>query len=254
MPDQDEARFSLMSTFIPGGAGAREVLTGYLAVDAEAGSEAGKPSEDYGKLRLLELPRDSTVPGPGQVNNNFNADPTVSNELNILARGDSQVVRGNLLTLPVGGGLLYVQPVYVQAASGTAFPLLQRVLVAWGDSIGFASTLDGALDQVFGGDSGAEAGDAGTNPDDGTTPPTEEPTGEPTDTPTESPTDGVPPDAAAARASLDLALQQARQALEDSQAALQTSNFAAYGEAQERLSRAVEDAIKAEADLEAAGG
>ena len=49
------------------------------------------------------------------MNNNFVADPDVSNELNILGRGDSQVVRGNLLTLPMGGGLLYVQPVYVQA-------------------------------------------------------------------------------------------------------------------------------------------
>ena len=144
------------------------MLTGYLAVDAEAGNEDGKPSADYGKMRLLELPRDSTVPGPGQVNNNFVADPDVSNELNILGRGDSQVVRGNLLTLPMGGGLLYVQPVYVQARSGTTFPLLQRVLVAFGDDIGFADTLDGALDQVFGGDSGADAGDAGTDPDAGT--------------------------------------------------------------------------------------
>ena len=175
MPDQDEASFSLMSSFIPTGNNARNVLTGYLAVDAEAGNEDGKPSADYGKMRLLELPRDSTVPGPGQVNNNFVADPDVSNELNILGRGDSQVVRGNLLTLPMGGGLLYVQPVYVQARSGTTFPLLQRVLVAFGDDIGFADTLDGALDQVFGGDSGADAGDAGTDPDAGT-PPTDEPT------------------------------------------------------------------------------
>ncbi len=254
MPDQDAARFSLMSTFIPGGSGAREVLTGYLAVDAEAGSEGGKPSEDYGKLRLLELPRDSTVPGPGQVNNNFNADPTVSNELNILARGDSQVVRGNLLTLPVGGGLLYVQPVYVQASSGTAFPLLQRVLVAFGDSIGFSDTLDGALDQVFGGDSGADAGDAGTSPGEE---PADGATEAPTDQPTDEPTDGGTtdtPDQATARASLDRALQQARQALQESQAALQTGDFAAYGAAQDRLTQAVEDAVKAEADLEAAGG
>ena len=47
-------------------------------------------------------------------------------------RGDSDVVYGNLLTLPVGGGLLYVEPVYVQAAAATAFPLLRKVLVAFG--------------------------------------------------------------------------------------------------------------------------
>ena len=75
MPDQDAAKFSLMSTFIPRGENARNVMTGYLAVDADAGNEAGKPSADYGKLRLLELPRDSTVPGPGQMNNNVHVRP-----------------------------------------------------------------------------------------------------------------------------------------------------------------------------------
>ena len=59
-----------------------------------------------------------------------------------------------------GGGLLYVQPVYVQSTEGTRFPLLRKVLVSFGDEIGFADTLDEALDQVFGGDSGANAGDA----------------------------------------------------------------------------------------------
>jgi uncharacterized membrane protein (UPF0182 family) len=67
-------------------------------------------------------------------------------------------VLGNLLTLPVGKGLLYVQPVYVRATGNTAaYPLLQRVLVSFGDQIGFSETLQGALDQVFGGDSGTEA-------------------------------------------------------------------------------------------------
>jgi uncharacterized membrane protein (UPF0182 family) len=243
MPDQDAASFSLMSSFIPTGTNARNVLTGYLAVDAEAGSEDGKPAADYGKMRLLELPRDSTVPGPGQVNNNFVADPTVSNELNILGRGDSQVVRGNLLTLPMGGGLLYVQPVYVQARSGTTFPLLQRVLVAFGDDIGFADTLDGALDQVFGGDSGADAGDAGTDPDAGTPPPTDAPTETPADPGTDTGTE------ATARADLDRALQQAKEAIADSQSALATGDFGAYGEAQKRLDTAVQNALEAEARL-----
>ncbi|WP_315097281.1 UPF0182 family protein [uncultured Cellulomonas sp.] len=250
MPDQEQASFSLMSSFIPTGTNARNVLTGYLAVDAEAGNEDGKPSENYGKMRLLELPRDSTVSGPGQVNNAFVADPDVSNELNILGRGDSQVVRGNLLTLPMGGGLLYVQPVYVQARSGTTFPLLQRVLVAFGDDIGFADTLDGALDQVFGGDSGADAGDAGTDPDAGTPPtadpsadPTAEPTAEPTAPSTEAPTDG------SARADLERALQDANDAIDESQAALAAGDFTAYGEAQERLDAAVQAALDAEARL-----
>ena len=78
--------------------------------------------------------------------------------LNLLSQQGSQVIKGNLLTLPVGGGLLYVQPVYVQSSSGTQYPLLRKVLVSFGDKIGFADTLKEALNQVFGGDSGATTG------------------------------------------------------------------------------------------------
>jgi uncharacterized membrane protein (UPF0182 family) len=193
------------------------------------------------------------------MNNNFSSNPDVSNELNILARGDSQVIRGNLLTLPVGGGLLYVQPVYVQAASGTQFPLLQRVLVSFGDEIGFASTLDEALDQVFGGDDGTAAGDAGNEiapPDtgdagtgdvgDGTTTPAT-----PAPTPTEGADAGGSADAATR---LTQALDAANQAIADGQQALADGDFAAYGEAQERLQRALDDALAADQELNGSGG
>ena len=82
----------------------------------------------------------------------------VATSLSLLRQGGVDVVLGNLLTLPVGKGLLYVQPVYVRATGNTAaYPLLQRVLVSFGDQIGFSETLQGALDQVFGGDSGTQA-------------------------------------------------------------------------------------------------
>jgi uncharacterized membrane protein (UPF0182 family) len=258
---QDDPSFSLTSTFIPQG-GAREVLTGFLAADAEAGDQDGQPSESYGKLRLLELPRNSTVSGPGQVQNQFNSDPTVSRELNLLRQGDSTVLNGNLLTLPVGGGLLYVQPVYVQSSTGTQYPLLRKVLVAFGDTVGFADTLGEALDQVFGGDSGADVGeepvDVGpTAPDDGavdpgtepepTTEPTTTPSAEPT--PTEEPTAPVAPDAATARQQLDQALADADAAFTDGEAALAAGDFAAYGEAQERLQAAIRAALAAEQAL-----
>jgi len=256
MPGQEAPSFSLTSTYIPAG-GTREVLTGFLAADAEAGSEKGKPAAGYGKLRLLELPRNSTVPGPGQVQNNFDADPDVSTTLNLLAQGNSSVKHGNLLTLPVGGGLLYVQPVYVQSSSGTQIPLLQKVLVAFGDTIGFADTLGEALDQVFGGDSGVDVGvetpDTGpTAPEPGGTEPgTETPTPTPTATPSEpAPTDSASPDAGTPRQRLDAALSDANAALQEGQAALTAGDFAAYGEAQEKLQTALEAAIAAEAELE----
>ncbi|QTE30025.1 UPF0182 family membrane protein [Pengzhenrongella sicca] len=258
MPGQDEPAFSLTSTYIPAG-GSRNVLTGFLAADAEAGNVEGEPAESYGQLRLLELPRNSTVPGPGQVQNNFDADPDVSTTLNLLAQGNSSVINGNLLTLPVGGGLMYVQPVYVQSSSGTQVPLLQKVLVAFGDTIGFADTLGEALDQVFGGDSGVDVEDGAATgpvaPSDGTDPGTDTGTSTdaPTTEPTTAPTDGASApavDAGTARAQLDTALRDANSAIQEGQAALTAGDFAAYGEAQTRLQTALEAAIAAEAALE----
>ncbi|MFM9877365.1 MAG: UPF0182 family protein, partial [Rhodoglobus sp.] len=170
VPGTDQPAFTLYSTYIPNASGdsSRNVLTGYLAVDSDAGP-------NYGKLTLLTLPKQTTVPGPGQVETNFKTDTEVANQLALLQRGETEVKLGNLLTLPVGGGLLYVQPVYVQATSGTIYPLLRKVLVSFGDQIAFEDTLDQALDTLFGGDSGAVAGDGSvptgpTTPTDPTTP------------------------------------------------------------------------------------
>lgn len=156
MPNVSKPIFSLTSSFIPGGGSRREILTGFLSADSDAGNEAGKIGENYGKLRLLQLPKNTTVPGPGQAQNNFNSNADVSKELNLLSSGSSRVQRGNLLTLPIGGGLVYVQPVYVQSTGSTSFPLLKKILVAFGDKVGFANTLDEALNQIFSGDSGVD--------------------------------------------------------------------------------------------------
>ncbi len=227
MPTQDSAAFSLTSAFILGGQTGRQILTGFLAADGDAGSESGKIADSYGQLRLLELPRDLTMPGPGQVQNIFNANPEVSRELNLLQQQASQVLRGNLLTLPVGGGLLYVQPVYTQSSTGTQVPLLHRVLVAFGEKVGFAATLDEALNQVFEGDSGAETGDSGTRPDD----------------------EGETPSVGTAEEQLRDALTRASQAISDSEAALALGDWTAYGRAQAALDAALQDAITAEAEI-----
>ncbi|HEX7590025.1 MAG TPA: UPF0182 family protein, partial [Demequinaceae bacterium] len=234
MPGQEAPTFSLTTTFIPGGNSNRNVLTGFLAVDSETGSVAGAPSADYGKLRLLELPRDTTVLGPGQMQNAFNSNTSAQNVLNLLRQGETDVKSGNLLTLPVGGGLLYVQPVYVQSSKGTQFPLLRKVFVAFGDSVGFADTLDEALDQLF--------GRQVTPPNPGTTDPgtTSPGTTSPGGTTTTGPT-------AEALAALHQALADAQAAIIDGQAALATGDFAAYGEAQARLQAALQAAVDAEA-------
>ena len=149
IPGQSKPTFSLYTPFVP--RGGRENLTALAIVNADAG-------DDYGKITVLQLPRSTNVPGPSQVASNFEAKPEVATSLSLLRQGGADVVLGNLLTLPVGKGLLYVQPVYVRATGNTAaYPLLQRVLVSFGDQIGFSETLQGALDQVFGGDSGTDA-------------------------------------------------------------------------------------------------
>lgn len=235
VPGTDEPAFTLYSTFIPrtgSAGGSQNILTGYLAVNADAG-------DDYGKLTLLTLPKDDTVPAPGQVQAQFNSDDVVANQLNILERGGStNVIRGNLLTLPVGGGLLYVQPVYVQATGGTSYPLLRKILVLFGDEIAFEDTLDAALDKIFGGDSGADAGDGDVPVDPGTDPGTEEPgTEEPG---TEEPGTGVVDEAA-----LQEALADYQAALEDREAAYASNDLVAAAEADARMQDAIERAIAA---------
>lgn len=236
-----EPNFSIYSTYIPAaeGEGQRDILTGYLAANANAGSKDGVVAEGYGTLKLLTLPKGNTVPGPGQVQNSFTTDSQVSNLLNILRQGESQVISGNLLTLPLGGGLLYVQPVYVQASSGTSFPILQKVLVSFGDQIAFEDTLDQALDSLFGGNSGAQAGDGDVPVGEGETPATDGATdgGE-----TTAPSAG----SATQSAAMQAALQAMQQAIADRDQAMKDGDWAAYGEADQRLRAALEQAIQAE--------
>jgi uncharacterized membrane protein (UPF0182 family) len=209
MPGSDKPAFTLTTPFVP--RGGRENLSAFAVVDSNYGP-------NYGKMTVLQLPRSTNVAGPSQVASNFEAKPEVANSLSLLRQGGADVVLGNLLTLPVGGGLLYVQPVYVRATANTsAYPLLQKVLVSFGDVIGFDNSLKGALDQVFGGNSGTSS----------------------SGTPTTSNTDN-------ASADLRSALENARQAIADGNAALAKGDFAAYGRAQDRLKAALAAAIAAE--------
>ncbi|MFJ4997568.1 UPF0182 family protein [Microbacterium sp. NPDC088619] len=236
MPGQDSPRFSMFSTFIPsatGSGGNRDVLMGYLAVDSDAGSEAGVKAEGYGQLRMLEIDTDTTVPGPGQVQNTYNSDTSVVPQLNLLQQGESEVLYGNLLTLPVGGGLLYVQPVYVQSSEGTKLPRLQKVLVAFGDKVAFEDTLTAALDTLFGGDAGAAGGDDQVEPT------------EPDPDTGEVPTEPTAPTDVEAEA-----LAAAQQALTDREAALKEGDLTKFAEADKRLT----DAVNTLLGLEASSG
>jgi uncharacterized membrane protein (UPF0182 family) len=233
VPGTDAPAFTLYTTFIPRASAnsSSSILNGYLTANSDYG-------DDYGKLTLLELPSQDTVPGPGQVQANFSSDTVVANQLALLRQGDTSVKLGNLLTLPVGGGLLYVQPVYVQATGETSFPLLRKVLVAFGDQIAFEDTLDLALDKLFGGDSGAEAGDGGTS----TTP---DPTATPDPTGTPDPTDTAQPSDPSGNTELADALADAKTALDKRTAAYAANDLVAAAQADEELVAALNRALAA---------
>ena len=205
LPGAKQAAFSLTTSFVP--RGNRQNLTGFAVVNSDNGP-------DYGKITVLQLPRSTNISGPSQVASNFEAKPEVAAALSLLRQGGSDVVLGNLLTLPVGGGLLYVQPVYVRAtANASAYPLLQKVLVSFGDQIGFDSTLQGALDQVFGGNSGTV-----TNSNSGTT---------------------ITSGTTNSSSSLKSAIASAQAAYNDGLRAQKAGDWAAYGKAQDRLKSAL---------------
>ncbi len=145
-PQQNETAFALTSVYVPQN---RQNLVAFLAVDAEASSD------DYGKIRILRLPGTTQISGPSQIANQFNADPTIQNKLLPFKQAGAQAIFGNLLTLPVGGGLLYVQPVYTLRGGGEGtYPVLQLVLASFGEKVGSGSTLDEALSVVLGSSSG----------------------------------------------------------------------------------------------------
>ena len=147
-----EPVFSLTSVFVPQ---KRQNLASFISVDADAAKSG------YGTLRILRLPSNTQVPGPSQIANSFGADSDIQNQVLPFTRTNSKVLYGNLLTLPVGDGLLYVQPLYTQRNSGQGtYPQLRFVLASFGDEVGIGKTLTQALNDVLG---TAVIGDVQTN-------------------------------------------------------------------------------------------
>ncbi|MEU6813440.1 UPF0182 family protein [Streptomyces sp. NPDC046860] len=161
MPDQKKQVFSLTTTFTPNG---RDNLSAFMAVDSDP------RASDYGTIRILKLPTSTTVDGPKQVQSQFNSEPSIAETISLLSRGHSQVEYGNLLTVPLDGGLLYAEPVYVRGGA-LKYPLLRKVLVTYEGRTAFEDTLDEALDKVFG-VKGSEPPESGTTEPPASTNPT----------------------------------------------------------------------------------
>ncbi|MHA6783321.1 UPF0182 family membrane protein [Pseudonocardia saturnea] len=144
------ARFQLTSALV---GLRRQFLAAHMSVSSAP--------ESYGDITVLRLPGDSQTLGPQQVQTRFRSSAEVSEELNLLQATATNVQFGNLLTLPTGDGtLLHVEPVYVErttSADDDSFPQLNRVLVLYGDRVGYAPTLAEALDEAAGAGAGAVA-------------------------------------------------------------------------------------------------
>ncbi|GAA3492229.1 UPF0182 family protein [Streptomyces cremeus] len=209
MPGDKEQNFSLTTTFTPNG---RPNLGGFMAVDADASS----PS--YGTIRLLRVTGD--VPGPQQVQSRLNGNADVAEFVRNMKGANSNIEYGNLLTIPLNDGFLYVEPVYAEGNSAQ-YPLLKRVAVSYGKETVFKNSLPEALNEVFG-DKGAE-----TPPDKG---------------------DGTTKPPATGSAALQKAIADATAAYDEGQKALQKTpqDWVAYGKAQEKLQEALQRAADAQ--------
>ncbi|MEU0762092.1 UPF0182 family membrane protein [Streptomyces microflavus] len=219
MPGQDQQAFSLTTTFTPRG---RPNLGAFMAVNADAASK------DYGTMRLLRVT--STVKGPGQVQSELNGNDDVAEFVRNLKGTDSDIEYGNLLTVPLEGGFLYIEPVYTRGGTQN-YPLLRKVAASYGSKIVFENNLGDALNAVFGVD-----GESDTTPPD----------------PSEPPGDTTKPPATGSDA-LKQAIADAQKAYNDGEAALKEQDWPAYGKAQDALQEALERAAAAQPKAGAEG-
>lgn len=105
---------------------------------------------DYGEIIVFEFPKDRLFNGPSQIEARIDNDPTISEQFTLWNQSGSQVLRGNLLVIPIGEALLYAEPIYLQAES-LAFPELKRVVLATNEKVVMEPTLDEAVAALLGG-------------------------------------------------------------------------------------------------------
>jgi uncharacterized membrane protein (UPF0182 family) len=224
-PGVTEPRFQLTAAMTPRD---RQNLAALLT---------GVITPDGLKLEMLELPRDGRIPGPGQAQQQMITNNDVIQQITYLSgQGTADFIYGNLLSLPYGGGLLYVQPVYLKSSISTQIPLMRLVLVSYGNYVSFAPTLSEAISKLVAAAPGTE-----TPP---STPPEQPPSGTPTPDPTTPPPSVgevvMTPQLQAALDRLDAAIRRVEEAQ-------RSGDFAAYGAALAELHAAM-DAVKAAQD------
>jgi hypothetical protein len=181
---------------------------------------ARNDGEQYGRLVVYRFPRQSLVFGPNQIVNRINQDTEVARQITLWDQRGSEVLRGELLVLPIGEALLYVQPLYLRAEGGR-IPELKRVVVAHEGRVAMEETLEAALARLFGTAlaSAEPATPTATAAGDSVVP-----------LPVETPRTAAAPAAAAADAATAALVRRATEHYERARAAQRADDWATYGE------------------------
>lgn len=132
-PETDQAEFTSILPFTPKN---RQVLVGWIAGLCDG--------ENYGRLLVYKFPKEQRVLGPQQMETKIDQDRYLSERLTLWDQRGSNVIRGNVLAIPLDDSLLYVEPIYLQADTA-AYPELRLVAVMQGDDLSYAETFDEAL-------------------------------------------------------------------------------------------------------------
>ncbi len=138
LPEEEQEEFLLMLPFTPAN---KKNTIGWLAARCDG--------DNYGKLLAYSFPKEEWVDGPSQIENRIGQDTVITEQLALWGRGGSTVIRGNLLLIPIGESILYVEPVFLQAEGG-GLPELKRVIVAAGEKIAMMPSLGESLSVIFG--------------------------------------------------------------------------------------------------------
>jgi uncharacterized protein len=161
LPGSTDPEFALLLPFSPLG---KDNMTSQLV--------ALQDGDNYGKLVLISYPKDKLIFGPAQVEARISNDPDISAQITLWSQAGSQVIRGNLLVIPVDQSIMYFEPLYLQAQQ-SPIPELTRVIVSYGDHVVMEPTLGDALTQLFGEVIGEESSTTTTSGTTSTTTPGE---------------------------------------------------------------------------------
>lgn len=148
LPDEPADEFLLILPFTPRQKGN---MSGWLAAHCDP--------QSYGRMKLYEYPRGTILPGPKQMEANFNQSPAIANLNTLLKNAQSEVIVGNLLVVPLGNSMMYVEPMFLESRSQgiTAIPELKKVVLALADKIVVADSYSEALKELFGGEAAQPA-------------------------------------------------------------------------------------------------